>query len=76
MMKLFLQEDNASGLRAKDICSFLLERQIKSIIWPAIQSRSKSNLKEEVHEKVPSTKDQLTAIPESWNHIDKNVALN
>ena len=25
-----------------------------------------------VHEKIPSTKDLLTAIHESWNHIDKD----
>uniref|UniRef100_A0A8C5D6Q3 Tc1-like transposase DDE domain-containing protein n=1 Tax=Gouania willdenowi TaxID=441366 RepID=A0A8C5D6Q3_GOUWI len=72
------QDNNASCHRAKTLKTFLEERHIGSMSWPAnspdlnpIENMWRK-WKKMVHDKVPSCKaDQATSIRESWSRIDE-----
>ena len=76
--EIIFQDDNASCHRAKSVKTFLEERHIRSMSWPAnsLDLNPIENLwwklKKMVHDKDPTCKANLaTAVRESWSQIDE-----
>ncbi|KAF7709014.1 hypothetical protein HF521_018071 [Silurus meridionalis] len=80
---IIFQDDNASCHRAKSVKTFLQERHIMSMAWPANSPDLNPienlwwKLKKMVHDKAPTCKaDLATAIRQSWRQIDEVYCLS
>uniref|UniRef100_A0AAQ5ZG07 Tc1-like transposase DDE domain-containing protein n=1 Tax=Amphiprion ocellaris TaxID=80972 RepID=A0AAQ5ZG07_AMPOC len=80
---IIFQDDNASCHRAKTMKTFLEQRHIRSIKWPADSPDLHPvenlwwKLKKIVHDKAPTCKaDLATAIRESWSQTDEENCLS
>jgi DDE superfamily endonuclease len=80
---IIFQDDNASCHRAKTVKTFLEERHIRSMSWPANSPYLNPienlwwKLKKMVHDKAPTCKaDLATAIRESWSQIGEEYCLS
>ena len=77
------QEDNSSCHRAKHVKTFLQERHVMSLAWPANSPDLKPvetlwwKLKKMVHDKAPTCKaDLVSAIRERWSQSDEEYCLS
>lgn len=80
---ILFQDDNASCHRAKSVKTFLQERHIMSMAWPANSPDLNSienlwwKLKKMVHDKAPTCKaDLATAIRQRWRQTDEVYCLS